>query len=97
MYYIFFVHASVDGHLGFFVNSAAMNIQFSHSVMSDSLRPHGLQHARPPSLSPAPGTCYLNSPLSYNITYSQFPELGNGHLWKIITLNTTHSHFLWKR
>ena len=23
-------------------------IQFSHSVMSDSLRPHGLQHARPP-------------------------------------------------
>ena len=26
--------------------------QFSHSVMSDSLRPHGLQHTRPPCLSP---------------------------------------------
>ena len=24
------------------------SVHFSHSVMSDSLRPHGLQHARPP-------------------------------------------------
>ena len=24
------------------------SVQFSHSVMSDSLRPHELQHARPP-------------------------------------------------
>ena len=29
--------------------------QFSHSVLSDSLRPHGLQHARPPCPSPTPG------------------------------------------
>ena len=29
--------------------------QFSHSVMSDSLRPHELQHARPPCSSPTPG------------------------------------------
>ena len=33
---------------------------FSHSVMSDSLRPHGLQHARPPCPSPTPGV-YSNS------------------------------------
>ena len=59
MYYIFFVHASVNGHLGFFVNSAAMNIQFSHSVMSDSLRPRGLQHARPPCPSPSPSWSLL--------------------------------------
>ena len=31
------------------------SVQFSHSVMSDSLRPHELQHARPPCLSPTPG------------------------------------------
>ena len=31
------------------------SVQFSHSVMSDSLRPHELQHARPPCLSPSPG------------------------------------------
>ena len=30
-------------------------IQFSRSVMSDSLRLHELQHARPPCLSPTPG------------------------------------------
>ena len=36
------------------LNSSA---QFSHSVLSDSLRPHGLQHARPPSPSPTPGVC----------------------------------------
>ena len=31
------------------------SVQFSHSVMSDSLWPHELQHARPPCLSPTPG------------------------------------------
>ena len=30
-------------------------VQFSCSVMSDSLQPHGLQHARPPCPSPTPG------------------------------------------
>ena len=30
------------------------SVQFSHSVMSDSLQPHELQHARPPSPSPTP-------------------------------------------
>ena len=31
------------------------SIQFSHSVLSDSLRPCELQHARPPWPSPSPG------------------------------------------
>ena len=31
------------------------SVQFSHSVMSDSLRPHESQHARPPCPSPSPG------------------------------------------
>ena len=30
------------------------SVQFSRSVMSDSLRPHELQHARPPCPSPTP-------------------------------------------
>ena len=30
------------------------SVQFSHSVMSDSLRPHESQHARPPCPSPTP-------------------------------------------
>ena len=32
-----------------------VQVQFSHSVVSDSLRPHELQHARPPCPSPTPG------------------------------------------
>ena len=28
------------------------SVQFSHSVVSDSFRPHELQHARPPCPSP---------------------------------------------
>ena len=35
-------------------------VQFSHSVMSNFLGPHGLQHARPPCPSPTPGV-YSNS------------------------------------
>ena len=40
------------------------SVQFSCSVVSDSLRPHELQHSRPPCPSPTPRV-YLNSwPLS---------------------------------
>ena len=31
------------------------SVQLSHSVVSDSLRPHKLQHARPPCPTPIPG------------------------------------------
>ena len=31
------------------------SVQFSHSVVSNSLRPHESQHVRPPSPSPTPG------------------------------------------
>ena len=36
------------------------SVQFSYSVMSNSLQPHGLQHARPPCPPPTPGA-YSNS------------------------------------
>ena len=36
------------------------SVQFSHSVVPNSLRPHGLQHAGPPCPSPAP-IAYSNS------------------------------------
>ena len=37
---------------------------FSHSVVSDSLRPGGLQHAKLPHPSPSPGACSNSCPLS---------------------------------
>ena len=40
------------------------SVQFSHSVMSDSLRLHGLKRARPPCPSPTPGAYSNSCPLS---------------------------------
>ena len=40
------------------------SVQFSRSVVSDSLRPHGLQHSRPPCPSPTPGVHTNPCPLS---------------------------------
>ena len=45
----------------FFLSS----VQFSHSVVSDSLRPHESQHATPPCPSPTPGVYPNSCPLSW--------------------------------
>ena len=59
------------------------NVQFSRSVVSDSLRPHELQHARPPCPSPTPGVHSNSSPSSQwchpaisssVIPFSSFPQ-----------------------
>ena len=44
------VFCTADGFFTICVTREAWDhsVQFSHSVVSDSLRPHGLQHARPP-------------------------------------------------
>ena len=41
------------------------SVQFSCSVVSDSLQPHGLHHARPPCPSPTPGACSSSCPSSW--------------------------------
>ena len=41
------------------------SVQFSHIVMSDSLWPHGKQHARLPCLSPIPRAYSNSCPLSW--------------------------------
>ena len=51
---------------------------FSHSVVSDSLQPHGLQHMRPPWPSPTPrvhsNSCPLNQWCHPTISSSVFPS-----------------------
>ena len=42
-----------------------LSLLFSCSVMSDSLRPHGLHHTRFPCPSPSPGACSNSGPLSW--------------------------------
>ena len=50
------------------------SVQFSHSVMFDSSWAHGLQHARLPCPSSAPGACLNSCPSSrwYHPTISSF-------------------------
>ena len=59
------------------------SVQFSHSVVSDSLWPHELQHARPPCPSPTPGVHSNSRPSSRwcypaisssGIPFSSFPQ-----------------------
>ena len=53
---------------------------FSHSVVSDSLQPHRLQHARLPYSSPSPGVCSNSCPFSQ---------------WYRSTISSSVVHFSW--
>ena len=57
IYYILFIHSFTDGHLDHF----HLSVQFSSSVISNSLQPRGLQHTRPPCPSPTPSLLKLMS------------------------------------
>ena len=48
----------------YFYVISKLSVQFSHSVVSDSLWPHGLQHPTPPCPSPTPGVYPNPCPLS---------------------------------
>ena len=50
------LHGQMTGSFSFFL-LLIQSVQFSLSVVSDSLQPRGLQHARPPCPSPTPGAC----------------------------------------
>ena len=47
-----------------FLSTDTFSVQFSHLVVSNSLWPHGLQHARLPCPSSTPGACSNSCPLS---------------------------------
>ena len=47
-----------------FLHEINFSVQFIRSVVSDSLRPHELQHARPPCPSPTPGVHSNSRPSS---------------------------------
>ena len=66
------IHGLIPGNLfpgttlweSIFLGTVEYSVQFSHSVVSDSLRPHELQHTRPPRPSPIPGVHPNPCPLS---------------------------------
>ena len=74
------------------------SVQFNHSVVSDSLWPHELQHARPPCSSPTPKAYSNSCPLSqwYHLTISSsvipfsshlqsFPPTGSFQMSQVFT------------
>ena len=60
--------ASGDQNIGVSASTSVLpmnsSVQFSRSVISDSLLPHEWQHTRPPCPSPTPGVYSNSSPLS---------------------------------
>ena len=60
------------------------SVQFSHSVVFNSLQPHGLQHAKPPCPSPTPrvysNSCHSNissSVVPFSSRLQSFPASGS--------------------
>ena len=78
----------------FFTTNHPRSVQFSHSVVSDSLPPHGLQHARLPCPSPTPELAQIhvhqvgdNSPsvVPFSSCLQSFPASGSFPMSKFFT------------
>ena len=74
---------TVSSHYLFFLFPQSLHLlHFSHSVVSNSLRPHELQHARPPcpSLTPGvhPNSCpssrWCHPAISSSVVFSSCPQ-----------------------
>ena len=74
--------------------------QFSHSVMSDSLWLHGLQHTRLPCQSPSPGACSNSCPLRQwchpTISFSVVPFSSCLQSCAVIRVFSNESVFLYQ-
>ena len=90
LYLLFLLFYRLYFPFPFTISELFSSVQFRRSVMSDSLQPHGLQHARLSCSSPAPRTCSNSCPSSqwYHPTISSsvvpfssclqsFPALGS--------------------
>ena len=81
--------------------------QFSRSVVSNSLRPHGLQHSRPPCASLTPGVhsnscpssrwCHpaiSSSVIPFSSCLQSFPASGQGLFKWVSLLHSVSDHLL---
>ena len=85
-------------------------VQFSCSFVSDSLPPHGLQHARPPCSSPAPRVYSNSCPLSrwchptisssvvpYCSHLQSFPTSGSFQMSQFFASGSQRGKIPWRR
>ena len=79
-------------HVQFLPSKETCSVQFNCSVVSDSLRPHEPQHARPPCPSPTPGVHPNSHPLSRDrVTQWQNSQGSNSSPGRI-TATQAHCH-----
>ena len=79
-FFLFKIALTMQGLLWLYMNFQC--VQFSHSVLSDSLWPHGLQYTRLPCPSPTLGACSNSCPssqwchttISSSVTLFSFPQ-----------------------
>ena len=84
------------------------SVQFIGSVVSDSLRPHELQHASRPCPSPTPGVhpnpcplsrwCHptiLSSVIPFSSCPRSFPASGSFQVAKVLEFQLQHQSFQW--
>ena len=90
--------ATADAISARFKPSLCLLLLFSHSVISDSLQPHGLQHARLPCSSPSPKVCSNSCPWSrwcyitisssatpFSFCLQSFPASGSSPMSQLFT------------
>ena len=70
------------------------SVQFSRSVVSDSLQPHELQHTRPPCLSPTPRVYPNSCPLS-QWCHSTISNSGDGPISSCVCVCVYTFHSEW--
>ena len=75
------------------------SIQFSHSVMSDSLWPHGLQHSKLPCPSSTPRDYSNSSPLRSDAIQTSYPLLLPPSIFPSIRVFSNESvlHIRWSK
>ena len=88
---------AVSLHLSHQGSPKIVSIQFSVSVVSDSLQPHGLQHARPPRPLPTPRVystscslsqwCHpmISSVVPFSSCFQSFPASGSSPMSQFFT------------
>ena len=102
------ISACASSSLAFYIMFSS--IQFSHSVMSDSLQPHGLQHTGLSCPSPTPeacsNTCLSSQWCHPTISSSSCPLLSqhqslfqwvssSHHVAKVLEFQLLHQSFQW--
>ena len=65
MYIHTFIYTYIHTHTHIYYTYIHISVQFSHSVVSDSLPPHGIQHARLPCPLSNPRACSNSHPSSW--------------------------------